>query len=95
MSKTNDIVSKIAITFVDGSYIELVDSVRFIQIRDAVKAASIVNNQLNEQAKVLENKIVELEAENKRLDELNQQLVTQLHTETEFINPEEFKNPLP
>jgi hypothetical protein len=95
MSKTNDIVSKIAITFVDGSYIELVDSVRFIQIRDAVKAASIVNNQLNEQAKMLEKKIAELEEKNKTLNELNQQLVTQLHTDVEFVNPEEFQNPLP
>lgn len=95
MSKTNDIVSKIAITFVDGSYVELVDAVRFVQIRDALKTASVVNNQLNEQAKVLENRIVELEAKNKTLDELNQQLLTQLHTDAEFINPEEFKNPLP
>lgn len=95
MSKTSDIVSKIAITFVDGSYIELVDAIRFIQTRDALKVASVVNNQLNEQAKVLENRIVELEAKNKTLDELNQQLLTQLHTDVEFINPEEFKNPLP
>lgn len=95
MSKTNDIVSKIAITFVDGSFIELVDSVRFVQIRDALKTASVVNNQLNEQAKVLENKIVELETKNKTLDELNQQLLVQLHKDVEFINQEEFQNPLP
>ena len=95
MSKTSELVSKIAITFNDGSFIELVDTVRFIQIRDALKAASIVNNQLNEQARKLEEKIRELECTNKALDEANQQLISQLNTEVEFIQPEEFKNPLP
>jgi cytochrome c-type biogenesis protein CcmH/NrfF len=95
MSKTSELISKIAITFNDGSFVELVDTVRFIQIRDALKTASIINNQLNEQARKLEEKIRELELNNKALDEANQQLISQLNTEVEFIQPEEFKNPLP
>jgi cytochrome c-type biogenesis protein CcmH/NrfF len=95
MSKTSELISKIAITFNDGSFVELVDTVRFIQIRDALRTASIVNNQLNEQARKLEEKIRELELNNKALDEANQQLISQLNTEVEFIQPEEFKNPLP
>lgn len=95
MSKTSELVSKIAITFNDGSFIELVDTVRFIQIRDALRTASIVNNQLNEQSRKLEEKIRELESANKALDEANQQLISQLNTEVMFIQPQEFKNPLP
>lgn len=95
MSKTSELISKIAITFNDGSFIELVDTVRFIQIRDALKVSSIVNNQLNEQARKLEGKIRELESTNKVLDEANQQLISQLNTEVVFVQPEEFKNPLP
>ena len=95
MSKTSELISKIAITFNDGSFVELVDTVRFIQIRDALRTASIVNNKLNEQARILEEKIRELELDKKTLDEANQQLISQLNTEVEFIQPEEFKNPLP
>ena len=95
MSKTSELVSKIAITFNDGSFIELVDTVRFIQIRDALRTASIVNNQLNEQSRKLEEKIRELESSNKALDEASQQLISQLNTEVVFVQPEEFKNPLP
>ena len=95
MSKTSELISKIAITFNDGSFIELVDTVRFIQIRDALKVSSIVNNQLNEQARKLEEKIKELESINKALDEANQQFISQLNTEVVLVQPEEFKNPLP
>lgn len=93
MSKTNNIVSKIAITFVDGSYIELIDAIRFVQIRDALKTASVVNNQLNEQLKELERKIEELQTENKILDDNFQSLVNDVSD----IKPPivEFNKPLP
>lgn len=92
MSKTADIVSRIVITFNDGSVIELVDSARFLAIRDGLAIASKVNNQLNEQLKILENKISELEAENKTLDEkLQSEVGLEFYTLAKNI---EFKKPV-
>ena len=94
MSETSSIVSKIAITFTDGSFLELVDTVRFVQIRDNLRIASVTNNQLNEQIKKLEQKIADLEQQNETLDNNNQALINKLHS-VEPIEPMEFKQPLP
>ena len=92
-NQTSDLVSKIAITFNDGSIIELVEQIRFIKMRDNLKVLSETNNMLNKQMKYLENTISKLQEQILKLDSENQSLIKNGFFEEEKIN-NEFKNPL-
>lgn len=93
-NKTSNIVSKIAITFNDGSFIELLDQERYLKIRNEFLNLSNANNALNLLNISMEKAIEKLQKENSELDTENQYLKAILHS-AEYVNIDtEFKNPL-
>lgn len=90
---TNSLISKIGITFQDGSFLELVDHTRLIRIRDNLKTLSEANNMLNSQMQSMERKIEELQEENKKLNDLNQLIINAPFIVSASVT--EFENPLP
>lgn len=95
MSNTSELISKICITFNDGSVIELVDKIRFNRIKDGLKTASIVNNQLNEQMKLLEEKISELQSQLNKFNKEEQEMIEATWVNIYAYQENQFKNPLP
>lgn len=87
-------ITKVDITFDNGSVLNLVCQERFLRMRDAAKVHSDANNQLVQQAKALEETINELQAKCKALDEENQQYINNQFPHTYTIPPN-FENPLP
>jgi hypothetical protein len=93
-NKTSNIVSKIAITFNDGSFVELLDQERYLKIRNEFINLSSANNALNLLNTSMEKAIEKLQKENSELDTENQYLKAILHS-SEYVNIDtEFKNPL-
>lgn len=93
-NKTSNIVSKIAITFNDGSFVELLDQERYLKIRNEFINLSSANNALNLLNISMEKAIEKLQKENSELDTENQYLKAILHS-AEYVNIDtEFKNPL-
>lgn len=92
---TADIITKIDLYFNDGSMMTLVGQERFLAIRDALKVQSQANDMLCKQAELMEDKIRELEAKCKSLEDMTHELIAQLNTDIEFVQFDEFKNPLP
>jgi hypothetical protein len=87
-------ITKVDITFDNGSVLNLVCQERFLRMRDAARVHSDANNALVEQAKVLEETIKELQAKCKALDEENQQYINNQFPHS-YIIPQDFDNPLP
>lgn len=88
-------ISKLHIILDSGEQVELVTQDRFIRVRDLTKAMSDANAYLKIQAESLEKKIAELEAENLKLKNENQELLTCTWNSDNDVPVQEFKNPLP
>jgi hypothetical protein len=92
---TSDLITKIDLYFNDGSVKTLVGQDRFLGIRDALKTQSQANELLCKQAELLEERIRELESKCQTLEDLSQELISQLNTDASFVPDSHFKNPLP
>lgn len=92
---TASLIVKMLVYFDDGSTKNFVCQGRFLQVRDALKVQSDANALLNKQAEMLEEKIRELEAKCKSLEDMTQDLIAQLNTDASFVPDSDFKNPLP
>lgn len=84
-------ITKIDITFNDGSAVCMVTQDRFLRMRDVAKAQSHANQMLVKQSEVMEESIRELQAQCKSLEYELQNLIWAP------IKPDSFpfQNPLP